>query len=840
MKDKTDLTRSRFLATTVACLIAFGLAACGGSDGDRGPAGADGSDGADGSAGLNCWDLNENGIPDFPDEDTNGDGVIDVNDCRADGPPIVDDGLDISDPDVLAKVDGFEADITGIEVSSPPVVSFTLATSEGVPVVGLGGVGEGIVRGTFAKLVPPGDGFPSRWESYINRVEEAGSGDTPDVLDQSVQATNDGGTGVLTDLGGGEYTYEYGIDVTDVTDPVKVVYEEGLTHQAGLEIRIENPDTGEDLDPVNPTITFVPDGSDPLDTKFIATEMTCNNCHIDLAIHGGHRKATNYCVTCHNPGSIDQDTGESVDMAYMVHSIHVGEARGEAGFPYTIYGFRDSRHNYGECVEDEESGEEVCTGVVHPQPVTYCSNCHEDSDVTPDGDDWLTNSSASVCGGCHIDGLVVASRDKKTGQPTYQFSHFGGSFTADDGSCSTCHVEGGPAGANADFHENFAADQAEKFAYQILDVKATSPGQKPKITFAITDPTNGNERYDIFEAGGPWDTEKFGGDTRLAIDIAWSATDFFNAETGSEVAGFRPGSPGQSVSINPLASGAAEDLGNNKYRVVSPVPVPDWVTGTLAVGIEGHPAVVDDDGETVEVPATGALDFFAVTDGSPVPRREIVTIEQCNNCHEKLSLHGNNRTDNIDLCASCHNPSATDIRARQEAIDRGTFDEEAKHEESIDFKRMVHQIHAANTVLYGFGGGVHDYTHVEYPAPISDCTVCHAGETYYPVDGSVLATTIWSDPTETEGRTPERAAALADQADDLNTTANTAVCTSCHTSDFAVGHMEQNGGVVASQDAGVATQDPMTGELNPGVIETCALCHAEGGIADVAEAHGLK
>ena len=274
MKDKTDLTRSRFLATTVACLIAFGLAACGGSDGDRGPAGADGSDGADGSAGLNCWDLNENGIPDFPDEDTNGDGVIDVNDCRADGPPIVDDGLDISDPDVLAKVDGFEADITGIEVSSPPVVSFTLATSEGVPVVGLGGVGEGIVRGTFAKLVPPGDGFPSRWESYINRVEEAGAGDTPDVLDQSVQATNDGGTGVLTDLGGGEYTYEYGIDVTDVTDPVKVVYEEGLTHQAGLEIRIENPDTGEDLDPVNPTITFVPDGSDPLDTKFIATEMS--------------------------------------------------------------------------------------------------------------------------------------------------------------------------------------------------------------------------------------------------------------------------------------------------------------------------------------------------------------------------------------------------------------------------------------------------------------------------------------------------------------------------------------------------------------------------------------
>ena len=57
-------------------LFGFGLAGC--DDGD------DGRDGTDGSAGLACWDLNENGIPDFPDEDTNGDGVIDVNDCRGD------------------------------------------------------------------------------------------------------------------------------------------------------------------------------------------------------------------------------------------------------------------------------------------------------------------------------------------------------------------------------------------------------------------------------------------------------------------------------------------------------------------------------------------------------------------------------------------------------------------------------------------------------------------------------------------------------------------------------------------------------------------------------------
>jgi hypothetical protein len=52
--------------------------------------------------------------------------------------------------------------------------------------------------------------------------------------------------------------------------------------------------------------------------------------------------------------------------------------------------------------------------------------------------------------------------------------------------------------------------------------------------------------------------------------------------------------------------------------------------------------------------------------------------------------------------------------------------------------------------------------------------------------------------------------------------------------------MEHSGGGVADQATGEATRDPMTGELNPGVTETRALCHGEGGIVDVAEAHGLK
>ncbi|MBK9127525.1 MAG: collagen-like protein [Phycisphaerales bacterium] len=49
-----------------------------GEQGEQGPAGPAGAPGADG---LNCWDLNGNGVADLLLEDLNGDGVVDIMDC---------------------------------------------------------------------------------------------------------------------------------------------------------------------------------------------------------------------------------------------------------------------------------------------------------------------------------------------------------------------------------------------------------------------------------------------------------------------------------------------------------------------------------------------------------------------------------------------------------------------------------------------------------------------------------------------------------------------------------------------------------------------------------------
>jgi len=74
--------RFRLAAFLSVVGLAMGMAGCDGDDGDSGPAGATGVDGAAGSDGISCWDLNENGVGDLPDEDLNGDGVVDVLDCN--------------------------------------------------------------------------------------------------------------------------------------------------------------------------------------------------------------------------------------------------------------------------------------------------------------------------------------------------------------------------------------------------------------------------------------------------------------------------------------------------------------------------------------------------------------------------------------------------------------------------------------------------------------------------------------------------------------------------------------------------------------------------------------
>jgi OmcA/MtrC family decaheme c-type cytochrome len=213
--------------------------------------------------------------------------------------------------------------------------------------------------------------------------------------------------------------------------------------------------------------------------------------------------------------------------------------------------------------------------------------------------------------------------------------------------------------------------------------------------------------------------------------------------------------------------------------------------------------------------------YAAITDATAMPRRNAVAIEKCDDCHNQLSMHGNNRTDSIEVCVTCHAPNVTDVnrRAGQCEIDLGLDDT------SVDMKYMIHAMHAsgATDVPYevcGFGNSSHVFDFV-YPGKLNNCEGCHVAGGYYPVDpATVLGTTVDS------GADP------ATPTDDVVVSPNTAVCSTCHASELAANHMIQNGGDFN------ATKAADSSLISSGA-ETCGLCHGEGRSADVAIVHGI-
>lgn len=700
-------------------------------------------------------------------------------------PPGPAGSIDINNAAVIT------AQINNVTVSSPPVVNFQLRDENGDKVVNLP---ASSISFTFSKLIPGTNGGASTWQSYINRIEQPGVG--PGTQPQTQATTEDGSAGGLVENTNGTYTYTFATDVTNVTTPVPVSWQPSLTHRVSFEIIGFVP-------VANPVYDFRPSNgaTSGLFARDIVKTDSCNVCHENLSQHGGARFETQQCVTCHNPGSTDANSGNSLDFPQMVHRIHRGKDLPSvvAGTDYCIYGLNDNIHCYGK--------------VGFPQDIRNCSNCHDGNDAdTPQAANWYNLPTAEACGSCHDDVNFA------TGQ-----NHSVNSIVADNSQCGGCHTSSPASQIEVrQAHRIIAQEEAKRFSYNILDIQFSGLGTAPLVTFSVTDPTNGDLPYDL-----AIDPEILAGSLRFTT--GWSTTDYFNA--GSTLS---PALPNLKAIINRGAlNPAAIDNGNGSYTmragmVPSGSAIP--LTGSGVVTLEGRPKV-DIGGTLTDVGPTTAASFFAITDFNPVARRQAVDLARCQNCHQKLSVHANNRNDNIDACVVCHNANATDINARPAPP---TAD--GKAEESVDFKWMIHKIHAADIVIYEFGSIVNDFTQVAYPQRLSNCTACHTANGFYPVDDSqVLATTI---STGLDHSTP---------LDDVNITANSAACSSCHTDNVARSHMSGQGG---SFDACQAADGLVTvrvdtcgpgGTLGPTTgSENCVWCHAPGAGVDVAVAHGVN
>jgi OmcA/MtrC family decaheme c-type cytochrome len=705
------------------------------------------------------------------------------------------DPLPPTQPNPVAFADAGQlfATITdaGIE-GGRAVVDFQLTDGNNVAITDLE---IGNLRFVLAKLQSsPLGNLTGTWQSYINRIERAGAvgPGTEDRLHAYYERE-----GELTNNGDGSYRYRYATDVNALPDDVleqadaeglNLSYEPGRTHRVAIQF------DGNPNDTANPWFDWVPEtgATGSVFSMDISATANCNRCHDPLGIHGGNRREIAYCVTCHNTGSTDANSGNTVDMKNMIHKIHAGASLPsvQEGTPYILYGFRNSPNDF--------------SNLRYPQDIRNCVNCHAGSStgagledtlqLTAQGDNWAHVPSKAACGSCHDTSRHV------TGQ--------------DEARCASCHAEGGFAGSIADSHRMLVEETSDMFLPQIVAIDNGMPGQTPVVTFRLTNPQTDDD-YDILN-----DPVFIG--ASLNLRMSWSTSDFHNTGNGSETA--------SSVAASAIAN--STDNGDGSYSVTMPIAIPDGseppgvaATGSGAIVFEGRLSVdTDGDGSNETVPVRNVHEFFAIdeADGRPVDRREIVGLDQCNACHASLSLHGGNRSNNIESCASCHNPRNTDLEVRGGAENPP----DGKKEESVDFKTMVHGIHAAGfrenpLVVIGFRSSINvfDEEHVHYPGNIGNCTTCHTGDSFtLPLTAGVLGTTV------------DTGADLEDPADDTVVSPATAVCASCHDDGVAAAHMESNGGSFATSQRALDEGE---------VVEQCSLCHGPGRTADVAEVHPL-
>lgn len=558
--------------------------------------------------------------------------------------------------------------------------------------------------------------------------------------------------GMFDNFGGGFYRY------ISVFDPTSVPVLAGDTLRVAVQI------SAGDLPPANAWCDFdaslaVPNGcTDPVTyTRDVVQTATCNGCHgvtsdVKLREHG-HRTEVEYCVVCHNP-DIGGD-GEA-DMTRMIHRIHFGSS--------LTMGYPGYEH------------------VTFTRDIDDCTSCHTGGGL--DEDNWMVKPNRVACGSCHDD----VNFDTGVG-------HGSGGIQSTNRFCGNCHPADGPRTDAqlpvATVHEGVAR-AAEAALYRGgsngVSIDSASYDIDTELITVDYSVTRDGQKM-ILQSAPEWTS----GGQRLAIRLAWDTLDYTNEDSGSN--------PGQPTSVDALdVGGAITDLGGGNYRAVLEPPE----DGNLAVVIEGHPvADIRGDGSFESIPVRDAVAFVTTERRTPVaPRRSVVDIDKCNACHDTagagLSLHGNNRSGESQSCVTCHNSRATDINRRPDP--GSTLD--GKREESIDFKRLIHQIHAGvdlenGVVIYGFGGTPHDFSEVGFIGNLGNCLTCHNPGTYGTDDAFAARPT-----------TVDTGVDAADPSDDLNISPAAAVCSSCHDGEIAKRHMVLNGASFHALESNIAVPEP--------------------------------
>jgi OmcA/MtrC family decaheme c-type cytochrome len=542
----------------------------------------------------------------------------------------------------------------------------------------------------IAATIPNGQ---TQYTSYTTRTVTSQDGKTT-----AIQAAADSG-GTFTPNADGDYTYTFKTKAPTTFDQTAT---QTVAVYGSRNLTAFNLGTNT----ASATFNFVPNGAKVTVTRDVIRDQSCDKCHSQLLFHGGSRVGIALCVLCHTPQSVDPNSGNSVNFPSMIHEIHMGAAAPNviAGKPYQIYGF---------------------TGYVNWSDVTFpanpgdprnCEFCHEQNTGAAQATAFLKPNRAA-CGGCH-DNVNFATGLNHVNLPEFT-----------DNQCAECHNPQGELPFDASIlgaHTNPTEYAGlPGLVINIVKVSSGSAGSAPAITFTLKD-----------RSGNPvLAPSVVGGSNRLAAVLAGPTSDYGYTSFGSDVTthGY--------VSEDATKATCGTD-GTCLYQFLHAIPAN--ATGTYSIGMEGRRGFTILAGTTVaattEYGAVNKVVNFSV-DGSPVvPRRTVVSIVNCNNCHQYLSVHGENRNQ-IEMCVLCHNPSETDVSVRSAAV---VAADKAALPQAVNFSLMIHKIHTGSVlnaeglpyIIVGFGGSHNDFSKVTFPAfnssgavgDVQNCNMCHVND----------------------------------------------------------------------------------------------------------------
>jgi OmcA/MtrC family decaheme c-type cytochrome len=631
---------------------------------------------------------------------------------------------------------------------------YTLTDPSGLPLDATGVSTPGTISLGYIAAV-----LPNNQEEYTAYTTRANSG-------PAVPSTNQPGPdsgGVATNTGPGQYQYVFHTKAPSGFDAT-------ATHTIGIYASRVLTDYNLGTNYASAVFNFVPNGAKVTHTHDVIKTASCNTCHDQLSWHGGRRRGVEMCVLCHTQQNVDTTTGGSLDLKVMIHEMHMGNKLHSvvAGKPLIVNGTDFSKIAYP----------------ADPGDPRRCETCHSQTTGAAQATAYLAKPTRAACGACHND-VNFASGVNHPGGPQ-----------PDDNLCATCHTPQGEMDFDASIKGAHVAPTSSSLltglAVNITKVQSGTAGTAPVVSFTVQD--GGSNPLPLSQLGS------------ISFTMAGPTTDYGYTSFGSDTAS-TPGYVTESA-----AKASCDASGNCMYTFTHTVPAK--ATGTYAIGVEARRTETVLPGTTIQQSITyGAPNkvvYFSVDGSTVAPRRQVVAVSNCNQCHVALSVHGSLR-NNTEYCVLCHNPSNTDAAVRASATNPA---DKAAPPQGITFPLLVHRIHDGVNMLadggsytvVGFGGSHNDFSTTLFPAmapngqatDLANCSLCH-------VKGSEANLPIGlNNAVNPQGYiNPEGATATA--------------CSGCHVALGAAAHFAAN--------------------TPPALGESCTVCHQPGAAFDVNKVH---